>query len=81
MAAQAGTQKVLLVVWILVLIAGILGLVYQEISFTRTETARLGPLELRHPVREGIRIPRPVALGAIAIGAGMTLYSIFFKLS
>jgi hypothetical protein len=74
------SQKILAVVWVIVLIAGVLGLVYPEISFTRTDTTRLGPIEIEHPSRSSIEIPRPLALGAIAVGAGMTLYSIFFKL-
>ncbi len=73
-------HKLLLVVWILLLVAGILGLVYEQVSLSRTETVQVGPFELRRPASRQIEIPRPLAVGTIAVGASLTLYTIFFRL-
>ena len=73
-------HKILLLVWVLILVSGLMGLVYTEISFQRTATAHIGPIELHHPESRSIRIPRSVAVGLVLIGSGMTVYTTFFKL-
>ena len=57
------------VIAIVLIIAGALGLVYQQFSFTRQTTqAKLGPLELSVKEKETVNIPLWVSLGAIGIG-------------
>jgi hypothetical protein len=73
-------HKLLLLLWIGLLVAGILAFAYEEISLSRIEVDHLGPIEIRRPARTEIEIPRPMAVGAIAAGAGLTLYTIFFRL-
>jgi hypothetical protein len=73
-------HKLLLLVWIALLMAGVLAFAYEEISFSRVEINHLGPIEIRRPARTVVEIPRPVAVGTIAVGVGLTLYTIFFKL-
>ena len=57
------------IIAILLIVAGALGLVYQQFSFTRETTqAKLGPLELSIKEKETVNIPLWVSLGAIGIG-------------
>ena len=57
------------VVAILLIVAGALGLIYQQFSFTRETTqAKLGPLELSVKEKETVNIPLWASLGAIGIG-------------
>ena len=57
------------IIAILLIIAGALGLVYQQFSFTRQTTqAKLGPLELSVKEKETVNIPLWVSLGAIGVG-------------
>jgi hypothetical protein len=54
---------------IVLIIAGALGLVYQQFSFTKETTqAKLGPLELSVKEKQTVNIPLWVSLGAIGIG-------------
>jgi hypothetical protein len=54
---------------IVLIIAGALGLVYQQFSFTKETTqAKLGPLELSVKEKETVSIPLWVSLGAIGLG-------------
>jgi hypothetical protein len=57
------------IVGIILIIAGVLGLVYQQFSFTReTAQAKLGPLELSVKEKETVNVPLWVSLGAIGVG-------------
>jgi hypothetical protein len=54
---------------IVLIIAGALGLVYQQFSFTKETTqAKLGPLELSVKEKETVNIPLWMSLGAIGLG-------------
>ena len=59
----------------LVLIAaGVLGLVYGSFSYTKdTHDAQLGPLELSVKDKETVNIPVWAGVGAIVIGGGLLL--------
>lgn len=60
------------VVAILLIVAGLLGLVYQQFSFTKeTHQAKIGPLELSVKEKETVNVPLWASLGAI--GAGVVL--------
>jgi hypothetical protein len=57
------------VVAIILIIAGALGLVYQQFSFTKeTHQAKIGPLELSVKEKETVNVPLWVSLGAIGVG-------------
>jgi hypothetical protein len=61
------------IVGIVVIVAGILGLVYGSFSYTsETHEANIGPLELTVRDKETVNIPLWVGVGAIAVG-GMLL--------
>lgn len=54
---------------IVLIIAGGIGLVYQQFSYTRETTqAKIGPLELSVKEKEIVNVPLWVSLGAIGIG-------------
>ncbi len=57
------------VIAIILIIAGLVGLVYQQFSFTKETTqAKIGPLELTVKEKETVNVPLWVSLGAIGIG-------------
>jgi hypothetical protein len=54
---------------ILLIVAGVLGLVYQQFSFTKeTHQAKIGPLELSVKEKETVNVPLWASLGAIGVG-------------
>jgi TRAP-type C4-dicarboxylate transport system permease small subunit len=57
------------IVAIVLVVAGILGLVYGGFSYTKEETqAKLGPLELRVKDKQTVSIPMWASIAAIAVG-------------
>ena len=57
------------IVGILLIVAGALGLVYQQFSFTKeTHQAKIGPLELSVKEKETVSVPLWISLGAIGVG-------------
>jgi len=57
------------VVAIILIILGVVGLVYQQFSFTKETTqAKIGPLELTVKDKETVNVPLWVSLGAVGIG-------------
>jgi TRAP-type C4-dicarboxylate transport system permease small subunit len=62
------------IVALVLIVAGILGLVYGSFSFTKeTHEAKIGPLELSVKEKETINIPVWAGVGAIVIG-GVLLF-------
>jgi hypothetical protein len=60
-----GTQ----IVAVLLIVAGMLGLVYQQFSFTKeTHQAKIGPLELSVKEKETVNVPLWLSLGAVGVG-------------
>ena len=54
---------------IVLIVAGILGLVYGGFSYTKDTTAvKLGPLELSVKQKETINVPMWAGIGAIVVG-------------
>jgi hypothetical protein len=65
------TIKILAIVLI---VAGLLGVVYGKFSYTReTHDARLGPLKLSVKEMETVNVPAWAGVGAIAAGAILLL--------
>ncbi len=59
---------------IILIIAGTLGLVYGQFSYTKkTHDAKLGPLEIQVEEKESVNIPVWVGVGAIAVGVVLLL--------
>jgi multidrug transporter EmrE-like cation transporter len=63
------------IVAIILIVAGVLGLVYGGFSYTKkTHSASVGPLELTVTDKEQVNIPIWAGIGAIAIGGGLLLF-------
>lgn len=59
---------------ILLIVAGVLGLVYGSFSFTKeTHATKVGPLELSVKEKETVNIPVWAGVGAIVIGGALLL--------
>jgi len=59
---------------IVLIAAGILGLVYGGITYTKsTHSAKIGSLELSVQDKETVNIPMWAGIGAIVIGGGLLL--------
>ncbi|MDI1231451.1 MAG: hypothetical protein PSV18_08275 [Methylobacter sp.] len=64
------------IVAIMLIIAGVLGLVYDRFSYTKeTQEAKLGPLELTVKDTQTVYVPVWVGIGAIVAGGGLLLFS------
>jgi hypothetical protein len=62
-------MNALKVMAIVLIVAGGIGLVYQQFSYTReTAQAKIGPLEFSVKEKETVNVPLWVSLGAIGIG-------------
>ena len=60
---------------IVLIAAGILGLVYGSFSYTKeTHEAKLGPIELSVKDKQTVNVPVWVGVGAIVIGGGLLLF-------
>ena len=63
------------IVGVLLIVAGVLGLVYGSFSYTKeTHQAKLGPIELSMKDKETVNVPVWVGVGAIAIGGLLLLF-------
>jgi hypothetical protein len=61
------------IVAIVLIVAGVLGLLYGSFSYTKeTHEAKLGPIELSVKEKQTVNVPAWAGVGAIAIG-GMLL--------
>jgi len=61
---------------IVLIIAGLLGLVYGQFSYTKeTQEAKLGPLELSVKDTETVNIPVWAGVAAIVAGSGLLLFA------
>ena len=59
---------------VVLIVAGILGLVYGSFSYTReTHEAKLGPLELSLSDKQTVNVPVWAGVGAIVIGGALLL--------
>ncbi|MES2562132.1 MAG: hypothetical protein V4637_05330 [Pseudomonadota bacterium] len=57
------------IIAIVLIVAGGIGLVYQQFSYTRQTTqAKIGPLELSVKEKETVNIPLWLSIGAIGVG-------------
>jgi hypothetical protein len=62
------------IVGIVVLVAGILGLVYGGFSYTKqTQEAKIGPLELTVNEKKQVNVPIWAGVVAVVVGGGLLL--------
>jgi len=62
------------IVGILLIVAGVAGLVVGSFSYTKdTEAVKLGPIELSVKEKETVQVPVWISVGAIVLGAGLLL--------
>ena len=62
------------IVAIVLVVAGILGLVYGTFSYTKeTHDVKLGPLELSVKEKQAVNVPIWAGVGAIVAGGGLLL--------
>jgi len=67
-------MSALKIVGIILIVAGVLGLVYGSFSYTKeTHEAKIGPLELQMKEKETVNIPVWAGVGAIVVGAALLL--------
>jgi hypothetical protein len=61
---------------IVLIVAGILGLVYGSFSYTKeTREAKLGPIELLVKDKETVNVPVWAGVGAIVVGGALLLFA------
>jgi len=61
-------------VGIVLIVAGVLGLVYGSFSYTKdTHEAKIGPLELQLKEKQTVNVPVWAGVGAIVVGAALLL--------
>jgi len=62
------------IVGVVLIVAGILGLVYGSFSYTKeTHEAKIGPLELQVKEKETVNVPVWAGVGAIVVGTVLLL--------
>jgi LPXTG-motif cell wall-anchored protein len=61
---------------IVLIVAGVLGLVYGSFSYTKTtHEAKLGPIELSLKDKQTVNVPVWAGVGGLAVGAVLLLFS------
>ena len=61
---------------IVLMIAGVLGLVYGGFSYTKsTQEAKIGPLELTVQDKQTVNVPIWVGVGAVLVGGVLLVFS------
>ena len=64
--------KTYTIVAIVLIAAGVLGLVYGQFSYTKdSDTAKLGPIEFTVTEKETVNVPVWIGVAGIVVGAGM----------
>lgn len=66
--ARRQKDYICLIFGIVLIIVGVIGLVYPEITFKRTRTIKLGPVSVEEPHKQVFNISPYVSLGIIAGG-------------
>jgi LPXTG-motif cell wall-anchored protein len=64
------------IVAIVLIVAGILGLVYGTFSYTKeTHDVKLGPIELSVKEKQTLNVPVWAGVGAVVAGSGLLLFA------
>ena len=66
-----------MIVAIVLIVAGILGLVYGQFSYTKnSEGVKLGPIELTVKEKQTVNVPVWAGAGSIVLGGGMLVLAL-----
>jgi heme/copper-type cytochrome/quinol oxidase subunit 2 len=66
-----------MIVAIVLIVAGILGLVYVQFSYTKeSQGAKLGPIELTIKEKQTVNVPVWAGAGSIVLGAAMLVFAL-----
>ena len=66
-----------IIVAVVLIVAGILGLVYGQFSYTKeSQGAKLGPIELTIKEKQTVNVPVWAGAGSIVLGAGMLVFAL-----
>ena len=69
-------NNLLRVIAVVLIAAGILGLVYRTFSYTKeTHEAKVGPLSLEVKEKDTVTVPIWAGVAAIAVGGGILLFA------
>jgi hypothetical protein len=70
-------MNVYTIVAIVLIVAGILGLVYGGFSYTKeSQGAKLGPIELTIKEKQTVNVPVWAGAGSIVLGAAMLVFAL-----
>lgn len=70
-------MKVYTIVAVVLIVAGILGLVYGKFSYTKeSQGAKLGPIELTISEKKTVNVPVWAGAGSIVLGAAMLVFAL-----
>lgn len=75
--ARKQKSYIFFILGMMLVIVGIAGLVYTEITFRRTKTIKLGPVSIEEPLKKVFNVPPLIAIGLI--GGGVILIYIGIK--
>ena len=66
-----------MIVAVVLIVAGILGLVYGKFSYTKeSQGAKLGPIELTIKEKQTVNVPVWAGAGSIVLGAAMLVFAL-----
>ena len=69
-------NNALRVIAVVLIAAGILGLVYRSFTYTKeTHEAKLGPLQLEVKEKDTVNVPVWAGVAAIVVGGGILLFA------
>ncbi len=70
-------MKAYVIVAIILIVAGVLGLVYGQFSYTHeSESAALGPIKLTIDEKKTVNVPVWVGGGSIVLGGALLVFSL-----
>jgi len=66
-----------MIVAVVLIVAGILGLVYGQFSYTKeSQGAKLGPIELTIKEKQTVNVPVWAGAGSVVLGAAMLVFEL-----
>ena len=68
-------MKAYLIIAVVLIAAGVFGLVYGQFSYTKeSQAAKLGPIELTVNEKKTVNVPVWAGIGSIVVGAGILAF-------